>query len=183
MGQHIGALGGGAESVHGHLQPRNFLRPCLLLLLREQAAYGYELREKLAPMSPTQWDMGTVYRALNTMEEEGLVASSWERSDEGPRRRRYDITLAGRAVLDQLAGEMSAMRDLIAELLDRYRGGPVGAVTPWLAAAPVSAYDAPEEAPGQDPELPQPSPSGPPETVSVRLGESPLSAGVSLGGP
>jgi PadR family transcriptional regulator, regulatory protein PadR len=100
---------------------KNFLRPCLLLLLGEEPAYGYELREKLAPMSPKPWDMGTVYRALNNMEEDGLVASSWERSAEGPRRRRYDITGAGRAALDVLAYEMSGMRDLIVEFLARYR--------------------------------------------------------------
>jgi len=27
--------------------PKNFLRPCLLLLLRERPAHGYELRERL----------------------------------------------------------------------------------------------------------------------------------------
>ena len=92
MRQQNGSSDGIAEGVHGHPQPKNYLRPCLLLLLGEEPAYGYELREKLAPMSPSPWDMGTVYRALNNMEEDGLVVSSWERSAEGPRRRRYDIT-------------------------------------------------------------------------------------------
>ena len=27
--------------------PKNFLRPCLLLLLREQAAHGYQLLDRL----------------------------------------------------------------------------------------------------------------------------------------
>jgi len=130
--QQNGSSNGGAESVHGHPQPKNFLRPCLLLLLGEAPAYGYELREKLAPMSPSPWDMGTVYRALNNMEEEGLVASSWERSAEGPRRRRYDITRAGRSVLDGLAYEMSGLRDVIAEFLERYRQDLGAQVTPWL---------------------------------------------------
>lgn len=132
MGQRNGSSGPGADGPHGHPQPRNFLRPCLLLLLWEEPAYGYELREKLAKMSPTQWDMGTVYRALNTMEEDGLVASSWERSDEGPRRRRYDISPPGRSLLDLLAGEMSAMRDVIAGFLTRYRDDCGSAGSPGL---------------------------------------------------
>jgi PadR family transcriptional regulator, regulatory protein PadR len=119
--QHNGSSHGGAESVHGHAQPKNFLRPCLLLLLGEEPAYGYELREKLAPMSVKPWDMGTVYRALNNMEEESLVASSWERSAEGPRRRRYDITDTGRAALEVLAHEISGTREVMGEFLDRYQ--------------------------------------------------------------
>jgi DNA-binding PadR family transcriptional regulator len=121
-----------ADGAAGHPQPKNYLRPCLLLLLGEEPAYGYELREKLAPMSPSPWDMGSVYRALNTMEDDGLVASSWERSAEGPRRRRYDITRAGRAVLDALAYEMSGLRDLIVEFLERYRHDLGAELTPWL---------------------------------------------------
>lgn len=121
MTQQNGSSHGGAESVHGHAQPKNFLRPCLLLLLGEQAAYGYELREKLAPMSVKPWDMGTVYRALNNMEEESLVASSWERSAEGPRRRRYDITDTGRAALEVLAHEISGTREVMGEFLERYQ--------------------------------------------------------------
>jgi DNA-binding PadR family transcriptional regulator len=116
-----GSSPGGAESLHGHPQPKNFLRPCLLLLLVEEPAYGYELREKLAPISPKPWDMGTVYRALNNMEEEGLVVSSWERSAEGPRRRRYDITQNGRNALELLADQMSGTRDVIGEFLERYQ--------------------------------------------------------------
>ena len=156
MAQQNGSFDGSPESIHGHPQPKNFLRPCLLLLLGEEPAYGYELREKLAPMSPKQWDMGTVYRTLNNMEEDGLVASSWERSAEGPRRRRYDITPAGRAALDGLAYEMSGMRDLIAEFLDRYRVDLGADVTPWLqlAAGPADAgQTGPPAQPAADPDV------------------------------
>jgi DNA-binding PadR family transcriptional regulator len=65
--------------------------------------------------------MGTVYRALNNMEDEELVISSWERSAEGPRRRRYDITQSGRAALELLADEMSGTRDVIGGFLERYQ--------------------------------------------------------------
>lgn len=44
-----------------------------------------------------------------------------DRSAEGPWRRRYDITRAGRAMLDLLTCEMSGTHDLIAEFLERYR--------------------------------------------------------------
>ncbi len=113
--------GGHADSGRTPVQPRNYLRPCLLLLLGEERTYGYELREKLEPLSLGHWDPGTVYRTLNTMEDDGLVRSTWERSLEGPRRRRYEITPAGRVVLEDWARELCGMRDVIINFIDRYR--------------------------------------------------------------
>ncbi len=54
------------------------------------------------------------------MEDDGLVRSTWERSAEGPRRRRYEITPAGSAVLDDWARELCGMRDMIIDFIDRY---------------------------------------------------------------
>ncbi len=109
-----------AEAPRHPVQPRNYLRPCVLLLLGEEPTYGYELREKLAPLSLGHWDPGTVYRTLNTMEDDGLVRSTWERSAEGPRRRRYEITPVGTAMLDDWARELCGMRDMIIDFIDRY---------------------------------------------------------------
>src|SRR5919198_1277095 len=75
--------------------PRNFLRPCLLLLLREQPAHGYELLERLRPLGFTRDDPGGLYRALRALERDGLVASEWEVSDLGPDRRTYQLTREG----------------------------------------------------------------------------------------
>ncbi|MHB8719575.1 MAG: PadR family transcriptional regulator [Candidatus Dormibacteria bacterium] len=105
---------------HPALQPRNYLRPCLLLVIGEEPAYGYELRDRLEPLAPGHWDPGTVYRTLNVMEEDELVHSTWERSMEGPRRRRYEITDKGRGVLDSWARELCGMRDNIVDFLARY---------------------------------------------------------------
>ena len=122
------------------VQPRNYLRPCLLLLLGEEPTYGYELRTKLGALSPGHWDPGTVYRALNTMEDDGLVHSTWERSAEGPRRRRYEITVAGSDVLERWARELCGVRNMIIEFIDRYAldhldQAPLPAVPQRLEAA------------------------------------------------
>jgi PadR family transcriptional regulator, regulatory protein PadR len=125
------------------VQPRNYLRPCVLLLLGEEPTYGYELREKLAPLSlGSHWDPGTVYRTLNTMEDDGLVSSTWERSAEGPRRRRYEITPAGTSVLDDWARELCGMRDMIIDFIDRYEvdhheRSPLTALPPIAPARPA----------------------------------------------
>ena len=69
--------------------PRNFLRPCILLLLREEPAHGYDLLERLRPLGFTRDDPGRLYRALRALEEEKLVRSAWEPSGTGPDRRIY----------------------------------------------------------------------------------------------
>lgn len=105
----------------GHLSclPKNFLRPCVLLLLDEEPAYGYELQHRL-PTLTTWCDQGGMYRLLNTMEEEQLVSSRWERSLNGPSRRRYTLTAGGRDVMARWAADISAVRDLLTEFLVRY---------------------------------------------------------------
>ena len=113
-------VGGAGEDLQLSVQPRNYLRPCLLLLLAEEPTYGYEVREKLTSLSPVHWDPGTVYRALNAMEDDRLVASTWERSVEGPRRRRYEITDAGRGDLGAWARELGAVRNTLIAFLGRY---------------------------------------------------------------
>nr|MBA3788699.1 helix-turn-helix transcriptional regulator [Actinomycetota bacterium] len=69
--------------------PKSFLRPCLLLLLREQPAHGYELLERLRPLGFAGDDPGGLYRTLRALERDGLVHSAWEPSQSGPNRRIY----------------------------------------------------------------------------------------------
>lgn len=107
------------DLLHPAGTPKNFLRPCTLLLLDEQPAYGYELRGRLRPF--VGCETGAIYRTLNTMEDEGLVRSSWERSATGPRRRRYELTDDGREMLSSWAAELRALSQLIGGFLDRYQ--------------------------------------------------------------
>jgi len=100
--------------------PRNFLRPCLLLLLREQPAHGYELLERLPPLGFGRDDPGGLYRALRALEREGLVHSSWQPSPEGPDRRIYELTRAGMEVLHGSAKSLAAGREMLEVFLSRY---------------------------------------------------------------
>ncbi|MGD9989740.1 helix-turn-helix transcriptional regulator [Pseudonocardia sp.] len=118
------------------LEPRNFLQPCLLLLLREQPDHGYELAARLRPMHDGDGDAGGVYRALRGLEKRGLVRSQWESSEVGPARRIYHITSEGLACLDAQARGLRHVDDALHVFLDRYAkatgaggpGGPRGAV-------------------------------------------------------
>lgn len=102
-----------------HVLPKNFLRPCLLLLLHESPAHGYDLRERLRPLGFTRDDPGRLYRGLRALEAAGLVRSTWHSSAGGPDRRTYEITAAGEARLDDAADELKAMYAILDTFLSR----------------------------------------------------------------
>src|SRR5215831_19330721 len=75
-------------------QPKRFLQPCLLLLIAEAPAHGYDLLDRLADFG-FERDPGGLYRALRAMEGDGLVHSEWRLSTAGPGRRHYELTACG----------------------------------------------------------------------------------------
>ncbi len=110
-------------------QPKNFLRPCLLLLLLEGPAHGYDLLEKLKDFGFHNSDPGGVYRTLRGLERDGLVHSAWQTSSAGPARRTYTIAREGEDQLHAWAQVVDDARSSLEQFLDRYTlatGQPVG---------------------------------------------------------
>lgn len=103
-------------------QPKNFVRPCLLLLLAEAPAHGYELMERLRPLGFEVNDPATVYRSLRQMEDEGLVTSQWDTSNRGPARRIYTLTLDGHDLLDAWANALGENRRILDLFIRRHAG-------------------------------------------------------------
>jgi len=112
-------------------QPKNFARPCLLLLLAEASAHGYELIERLRPFGFEINDPATVYKTLRQMQSDALVTSSWELSSRGPARRVYELTSDGRDLLESWAMTLDLNRTILGRFLDRY-----GQLDPELSPTP-----------------------------------------------
>ncbi len=101
--------------------PRNYLRPCLLLLLAEGTSHGYELLDQVGELGLDRVDPGGLYRCLRAMDEEGLVRSSWEPSASGPARRTYELTDEGREWLHVVAGPLADVARALAVYRHRYQ--------------------------------------------------------------
>jgi PadR family transcriptional regulator PadR len=99
--------------------PKNFLQPCLLLLVLEQPGYGYDLVARLKPLGIHD-DAASVYRALRLLEHEGAVTSRWRTSETGPARRVYQLTEAGAAILREWVSALEDTSVSLARWLDRY---------------------------------------------------------------
>ena len=70
----------------------------LLDVLREGPSYGYGLRLRIGAQSnqALQWQDGTLYHVLRSLEEKGLITSTWQGPKAGRRRRYYRLTPSGR---------------------------------------------------------------------------------------
>jgi PadR family transcriptional regulator, regulatory protein PadR len=110
----------------GHWEVRarveRFIEPSLLLLLRDHPVHGYELQERLSELANGDEPVGTgnLYRILRALEDEGLVKSEWQADLPGPAKRTYELTDAGKRVLDRWADALREMQGVIAAFVDRY---------------------------------------------------------------
>ena len=109
-----------SNALGAQILPKNFLRPCLLLLLREHPAHGYDLLERLRPLGFNRDDPGRLYRALRALEKDKLVRSVWEKSSAGPDRRMYEITRLGMEELHESVASLEATGEILELFIIRY---------------------------------------------------------------
>lgn len=105
-------------------QPKNFARPCLLLLLSEAPAHGYELIDRMRPFGFDVGDPAGVYKTLRQMERDGVVSSEWELPKRGPARRVYALTADGRDLLAAWAHTLERNRAVLDRFLARFADRP-----------------------------------------------------------
>ncbi len=91
----------------------------LLLLLSERPMYGYEIIRELEKRFSGYWKpkTGTIYPALEKLEQKKLVTSRIEFREDAPDRKHYALTGNGQA---QLALSMSYWTKMT-EVLENYR--------------------------------------------------------------
>ena len=92
------------------------VRAAILDLLAEGGQWnGYQLIQEIAGRTSGVWrpSAGSVYPALQQLEDEGLIAPEGE-----GRRRMYALTDAGRTYADEHADELNSAWDAVAGMTD-----------------------------------------------------------------
>ncbi len=76
-------------------------RPLLLSILSRGPSYGYAILQQVHDLSGgrIQWKDGTLYPVLHRLEDEGLIASTWQVPASGRRRKYYALTAKGTRAL------------------------------------------------------------------------------------
>lgn len=105
-----------------HNSMGRFLEACLLCLLKDGEAHGYNLMEKLEGFGFIQGsiNISVIYRNLRNMEARGLMESTWTESDQGPNKRIYSITNEGNKALDQWIILLKERQKRITMIIDKY---------------------------------------------------------------
>lgn len=86
---------------------------CVLALLRHGESYGFELARTLAEAGGLVAGEGTIYPLLARLRRQGLVATTWRESGEGPPRRYYRLTPVGEQDLTGFVHEWEGFRDAV----------------------------------------------------------------------
>ena len=98
---------------------KGLLEIVVLNLLRHGQRHGYEMVQALGRMQGLTMRQGNIYPVLARLQTDGLVTSHAEASPDGPPRRYFKLTEAGR---DMLA-DMNLHWDQIIESIQNVRGG------------------------------------------------------------
>jgi len=96
---------------------RGVLDLCLLAVIEEGPAYGYEMTKRLRARGLSIVGEGSIYPLLGRLEREGLVETYRAASNGGPPRKYYRPSREGRQALAAGASEWRATRDAIDALL------------------------------------------------------------------
>jgi PadR family transcriptional regulator PadR len=100
---------------------RGVLDLCLLALLNDGEAYGYELARRLEELGFGTVPGGSLYPALLRREKLGHLTAEWRAGEGGPGRKYYVLTDDGR---DALAAEATAWRAFAHSVEGALAGAP-----------------------------------------------------------
>ncbi len=89
---------------------RGVLDVCLLAVIAEEPAYGYEMTKRLAARGLTAVGEGSIYPVLGRLERDGLVETFRQASNGGPPRKYYRLTRRGSGALEKWSEEWRATR-------------------------------------------------------------------------
>ncbi len=101
------------ETLKGHLEL------LLLATVSSGATHGYAIIKALRERSGELLDLpdGTMYPALHRLESAGLLNSDWS-SDEGRRKRIYQLTPAGREALERARSEWGTFTRAVDSIIE-----------------------------------------------------------------
>jgi DNA-binding PadR family transcriptional regulator len=96
------------------------LQPVVMALLAQEPLHGYRLVQRLQQMAmfrESPPDPTGLYRLLKSMEDRGLVTSTWDLAERGPAKRQYKLTRSGRVCLRKWSKTLTNYADALTEIL------------------------------------------------------------------
>ena len=92
---------------------RGVLDLCLLAVMGEGPAYGYEMTKRLRGRGLSTVGEGSIYPLLGRLERDGLVETRRAASNGGPPRKYYSLSPQGEQALEAGVKEWQMTRDAV----------------------------------------------------------------------
>ena len=96
---------------------RGVLDLCLLAVMDEGPAYGYEMTKRLGARGLSIVGEGSIYPLLGRLERDGLVDTHRAASNGGPPRKYYRLSSQGQRALTSGVAEWERTRDAVDAVL------------------------------------------------------------------
>lgn len=96
---------------------KGVLELCVLSVISDKEVYTSNILEALKKAELLVVE-GTVYPLLTRLKNDGLLSYRWEESTSGPPRKYYNLTDAGREVLDSLKSNWMQLSDSVNSLIN-----------------------------------------------------------------
>jgi|ERR1700728_772944 len=92
---------------------RGVLDLCLLAVMEEGPAYGYEMTKRLRARGLSIVGEGSIYPLLGRLERDGVVETRRAASNGGPPRKYYSLSPEGAQALKAGVSEWQTTRDAV----------------------------------------------------------------------
>jgi len=92
---------------------KGIIELAVMAVLYRERHYGYSLVRVLTEDGTISLKEGTVYPILARLDRDGLVRSEWVESDQGPPRKYYSLSPAGRRLFDELSDEFDLLVSMV----------------------------------------------------------------------
>jgi PadR family transcriptional regulator PadR len=89
----------------------------VLLVLKENELYGYELIEKIKALTNIEIAEGTLYPLLNRLKTDNLLESKWIEQETGIPRKYYFLTENGKQTLEEMKIQWSDLQNGINKII------------------------------------------------------------------
>lgn len=89
----------------------------VLLVLKENELYGYELIEKIKLQTNIEIAEGTLYPLMNRLKTENLLESKWVEQKTGIPRKYYFLTETGKKTLMEMKNQWNELQQTLTKLI------------------------------------------------------------------
>lgn len=97
---------------------RGLLEACVLSVLGQGPAYGYEIATRFEDAGFDRPKGGSLYPILTRLERDGAVVPTWVNGESGPSRKYYELTPAGHELAASVATDWQSFSVGISQLLN-----------------------------------------------------------------